>query len=45
MKLTWCCVCLNHGKNQSGTEGYISIRTSLQKLEFLKIILVTHAIV
>jgi len=37
MKLTSCCVCLNHGNNQSRTEGYISIQTSLQKLEFLKI--------
>ena len=37
MKLTSCCVCLNHGNNQSGAEGYISIHTSLQKLEFIKI--------
>jgi len=40
MKLTACCVCLNHGNNQSGSEGYISIHTSLQKLEFLQIICV-----
>ena len=38
MKLTSCCVCLNHGNDQSGTEDYISIHTSLQKLEFLQII-------
>jgi len=38
MKLTSCCVCLNHGNNQSGREGYISIHTSLQKLELFKII-------